>query len=136
MIASKRPRLFRPGKTNRCAIKLLGQVSLQRGPGYFARESGRKTKRPAKKNDWLQRGPGYFARESWGIACPRPRPRQASKRPRLFRPGKKRASVLLETKSANASKRPRLFRPGKPNQGNSLPNNKLQARLRAVMYQD
>ena len=57
--ASKRPRLFRPGKLYRDCKG----TALQRGPGYFARERRICSFLGVCTKKLLQRGPGYFARE-------------------------------------------------------------------------
>ena len=67
-----------------------------------------------RKELWLQRGPGYFARErdARELASYAQETR-ASKRPRLFRPGKVNVALAALDWEGMASKRPRLFRPGK-----------------------
>ena len=87
-IASKRPRLFRPGK----------------------RDAGTSM---GLQWDWLQRGPGYFARESIFIAIDTTQVNLCFKEAQAISPGKESETAKKRPPAGYASKRPRLFRPGK-----------------------
>ena len=62
--------------------------------------------------DQLQRGPGYFARERCCLYTPAAR-QQRFKEAQAISPGKVGSIRVVKVGIMRASKRPRLFRPGK-----------------------
>ena len=125
---------------------------LQRGPGYFARESVHRWISLPDRSFTLQRGPGYFARERRSTAIHRitgpksfkeaqaispgkvfqqvvfPRLEPCFKEAQAISPGKGFRKQTASDEEQGASKRPRLFRPGKPSTSttNTLNSGKLQ----------